>query len=190
MREAILAAVDELVRDRGWQATTMSDVATRAGVSRPTVYQLFDSRGGLAQAYLLHQTELFLGSVEDAIRADAADPFAAVTAGFHTFLAGAADNGMVKAILTGEDNDGLLPLVTTRSLPVIGFATGRLVALIDELWPRLSRRDVEVFAESVVRLAISHATAVGHAPEHAVSDVTHLLHPFIERAFASASAVE
>jgi AcrR family transcriptional regulator len=186
MREAVLTAVDDLVRDRGWQATTMSDIAARAGVSRPTVYQLFESRDGLAQAYLLRQTELFMGSVEDAIRADGADPMAAVTAGLHAFLAGAGDNGMVKAILSGEDNDGLLPLVTTRGLPVIRYATDRLVAVIEELWPRLAPPDVRVFAESVVRLAISHATAAGQAPDRAVDDVTHLLRPFVERAFAQA----
>ncbi len=184
MREAVLTAVDDLVRDRGWQATRMSDVAARAGVSRPTVYQLFDSRDGLAQAYLIRQTERFMGSVEAAIRADATDPAAAVTAGLHAFLAGAADDGMVKAILSGEHNDGLLPLVTTRGLPVIRYATDRLVAVIDELWPGLAARDVRVFAESAVRLAISHATAPGQAADGAVDDVSHLLQPFIDRAFA------
>ena len=183
MREAVLAAVDDLVRDRGWQATRMSDVAHRAGVSRPTLYQLFESREGLAHAYLIRQTELFLGSVEDAIRAEATDPVAAVTAGLRAFLTGAADNSMVKAILSGEDNSGLLPLVTTRGLPVIRFATERLVSLIDELWPGLSALDVRVFAESVIRLAISHGTAAGQATDPAVEDLAHLFRPFIERAF-------
>jgi AcrR family transcriptional regulator len=188
MREAVLAAVDDLVRDRGWQATRMSDVAGRAGVSRPTVYQLFGSREGLAQAYLLRETDTFLATVEDAIRVHAADPRAAVAAGLRAFLAGTADNGMVKAILGGGDNDGLLPLVTIQGLPLIRYATDRLARLIDELWPRLAPPDVRLFAESVVRLAISHATAAAHAADRAVDDLTRLLSPFVEDALARADS--
>jgi AcrR family transcriptional regulator len=184
MREAILAAVEHLVRDRGWQATRMADIAAHAGVSRPTVYQLFGSREALAQAYVLREADAFLDDVSEAIRAVPADPLAAVGAGIEAFLTGAADNSMVKAILSGVDNDGLLPLVTTSGLPVIDFATQRLSTVIEELWPDLLADDVRVFVESAVRLAISHATVVGSAPERAVEDMTHLLGPFVTQAFA------
>ncbi len=183
MREAILHAVDDLVRDRGWQSTRISDVAAHAGVSRPTVYQLFASRDGLASAYLFQQAELFLQSVEDAIRAHAAQPLAAVGAGLRAFLTGAGDNAMVKAILSGHDNEGLLPLVTVQGVPVIEFAGDRLVTVISELWPALPHEDVRVFAQSVVRLAISHVTAPTGAPDRVVDDLVHLLRPFVERAF-------
>ena len=183
MREAILHAVDDLVRDRGWQSTRLSDVAARAGASRPTVYQLFASRDGLASAYLFRQADLFLQSVEDEIRAHAGEPLVAVGAGLRAFLTGAADNAMVKAILSGHDNDGLLPLVTVQALPVIQFAGDRLVTVISELWPALRQEDVRVFAESVIRLAISHATAPSAASDRAVDDLVHLLRPFVERAF-------
>jgi AcrR family transcriptional regulator len=186
MRESILAAVQQLVHDRGWQATRMADVAALAGVSRPTVYQLFGSREALALAYVLSEADAFLNSVVDAVRENATDPLAAVTAGLDAFLSGAADNLMVKALLSREDTS-LLPLVTVQGMPVIEFATERLAAVIGELWPVLLPDDVQVFVDSAVRLGISHATAPGQAPERAVQDVAQLLKPFVEHAFARAA---
>ena len=45
--QAIITAVDDLARTRGWSATTMSDVAAAAGVSRQTVYNEFGTRQAL-----------------------------------------------------------------------------------------------------------------------------------------------
>jgi AcrR family transcriptional regulator len=182
MREDILQAVEDLVRDRGWEATRMADVATVAGVSRQTLYQLYGSREALAQAYVLRETDRFLGSVGDAIRGRPDDPFAAIEAGLDAFLTGAADNVMVKAILQGHASEGLLPLVTTQGLPVIEVAQERLTAVIHELWPQFQDDDVRLFAESIVRLAISHLTTPTSNPETAIKDISRLLTPFVSQA--------
>jgi AcrR family transcriptional regulator len=182
MREAVLQAVEDLVRDRGWQATRLADVAALAGVSRQTIYQLYGSREELAQAYVLHETDRFLTSVADAVRGRADDPFAAIEAGLHAFLTGAADNVMVKAVLQGHDE--LLPLVTTRGLPVIQVAEEVLTEVIGELWPEIKTADVRLFAASIVRLAISHVTAPTTDPDTTVQDLTRLLSPFVAHALA------
>ncbi|MFI5956613.1 TetR/AcrR family transcriptional regulator [Cryptosporangium sp. NPDC051539] len=181
MRQAIFDAVEQLVRDRGWQQTRMSDVADVAGLSRQTVYQLFGSREELAQQYVLREADRFLGTVSDAVAAHADDPYLAVESALDVFLAGAADNPMVKAILCGDD---LLPLVTTRGLPVIEMARDRLVTVIGTHWPSLDAGDVGLFAETIVRLAISHAT-VGSGD--AVRDIARVLRPFVTEVFARAA---
>jgi AcrR family transcriptional regulator len=182
MRESTLRAVEELIRDRGWEATRMADVADRAGVSRQTLYQLYGSRDALAQAYVLSETEQFLGSVVDAVRGRADDPFAAIEAGLDAFLTGAADSVMVKAILQGHAGDELLPLVTTQGLPVIQAAEQALTDVIAELWPRIQADDARLFAGSIVRLAISHVTAPTSTPEATVKDIVRLLTPFAVQA--------
>lgn len=182
MRQAILQAVEDLVRDRGWEATRMADVAGLAQVSRQTIYQLYGSRDELAQAYVLHETEQFLTSVADAVRGRADDPYAAIEAGLHAFLTGAADNVMVKAILQRPAGDELLPLITTHALPVIQVAEEVLTGVINELWPQIHTADARLFAASVVRLAISHVTTPTSDPETTVKDITRLLTPFVSQA--------
>jgi AcrR family transcriptional regulator len=182
MRESVLQAVEDLIRDRGWESTRMADVAGLAGVSRQTVYQLYGSREELAQAYVLRETDRFLGSVTDAVRGRADDPLAAIEAGLHVFLTGAADNVMVKAILQGHAGHELLPLITTQALPVIHVAEELLAGVIAELWPQIHTDDARLFAASIVRLAISHITTPTSDPETTVKDITRLLTPFVSQA--------
>jgi AcrR family transcriptional regulator len=185
MRAAVLQAVEDLVRDRGWEATRMADVAGLAGVSRQTLYQLYGSREALAQAYVLRETERFLASVLDAVRGRAGDPFAAMEAGLEAFLTGAADNVMVKAVLQGPAGNELLPLVTTQALPVIEIAEEMLTGVITELWPRFREDDARLFAGSIVRLAITHVTTPTAGPETTAREITRLLTPFVSQALGS-----
>jgi AcrR family transcriptional regulator len=180
MQEAILDAVEQLLPDRGWPATRMADVADRAEVSRQTVYQLYGSREGLAQAYVLREADRFLSTVESAARAGASTPEAAIEAALDVFLTGAADNLMVKAILAGN-SDGLLPLVTTHAAPVLDLARERLIRVVLDLAPEVDPADARLFAESAARLAISHVTTPTTDPQRASADLTRLLSPFLAR---------
>src|SRR5438270_4610939 len=64
--ETIMTAVDDLVRSRGWSATTMSDVAGAAGVSRQTLYNEFGSRSALVEAYVTREIEQLIAEVTEA----------------------------------------------------------------------------------------------------------------------------
>jgi AcrR family transcriptional regulator len=46
-QEAILVAATQLFMERGYEGTTVADVAERAGVSRATVFWHFSDKGGL-----------------------------------------------------------------------------------------------------------------------------------------------
>ncbi|MFI9823542.1 helix-turn-helix domain-containing protein [Streptomyces sp. NPDC052013] len=50
MRDDVLDAARAMAAERGWDSVSLSQVASRAEVSRPTVYKEFGSRGGLSQA--------------------------------------------------------------------------------------------------------------------------------------------
>jgi AcrR family transcriptional regulator len=49
-RSSVLAAAQQLFLDHGFAATTMSDIASHAGVSVQTVYKIFGNKPGLAKA--------------------------------------------------------------------------------------------------------------------------------------------
>lgn len=54
----ILSAAAELFFEKGFDATTIDDVAARAGVSKPTVYRHFDDKQTLYAAFIRRQCDL------------------------------------------------------------------------------------------------------------------------------------
>jgi len=183
VRVAMLDAVREELRTKGWAEVKMADVATRAGVSRQTLYNAFGSRGELAQAFVLREADLFLDAVQHAVSANRDDPVVALGAAFEVFLVAAAEDPMVRALLGGGAGaDELLALVTTQGEPVLERATTRLNAFLLEGWPAIDPGKTLLLAEAVVRLAISYA-ALPTGPAGLTGEaVAQLLGPFVREA--------
>ena len=154
LRDTIVSAVDELVRQQGWSTTTMSDVARAAGVSRQTVYNEFGTRQELVQAYILREIEALISEVETHVRAHADDARAALSGAFALFLKLASDEPLVRVIAADAEGGELMHLLTTTGLAV---AAERVGALIEQVWPQVARDDARLIAGSLARLAISHA---------------------------------
>lgn len=182
LRRTLLDAVREQLRTRPWPEVTMAEVARAAGVSRQTVYNEFGSRPGLAQAFVLSETDRFLATIEAAVRQHFDDPMRAMTAAFEVFLAAAAEDPLVRALISGEGGDELLLLVTTHGQPVHDRATGELASFLAEGWPALTPAQARLLADAVVRLAISHATLPGGSSRTTARSIGELLGPFVERA--------
>lgn len=178
LRDTIVDAVDGLVRSRGWSATTMSDVAAAAGVSRQTVYNEFGSRQALVEAYVLREIETLIAQVADGIRAGADDAHAAMRGAFLRFLELASDEPLVQAIVADTGGAELPGLLTALGRSV---ATERISRLIVEVWPQVAVADAELLAESMARLAISHALLPTAEPRVIAEDVTRMVAPFIDR---------
>ncbi|HEY2705890.1 MAG TPA: TetR family transcriptional regulator [Candidatus Dormibacteraeota bacterium] len=185
LRDTLLDAAGDLMRERGWAETTMADVAAAAGVSRQTLYHEFGSRNDFAQAYVLRETGRFVAAVEAAVTARAPDPRAALTAAFEVFLGAAAGHPLIRAIVSGDGNDGLLALVTTQGGPVLGLATNRLAALFTASWPQLEAARARLVADCVVRLAISHAALPGGPADATAATVGEVLGPYLEQVVGS-----
>lgn len=69
-RAVLLAAGHDLVVKGGTRALTMSAVAARAGLSRPAVYEYFDSTEDLLAAVLLDEVRMWAGDVIDCLAAE------------------------------------------------------------------------------------------------------------------------
>jgi AcrR family transcriptional regulator len=177
VRDTIVSAVDELVRTRGWSATTMSDVAAAAGVSRQTVYNEFGTRQALVEAYVLREIEALVGEVESHVRGHADDARAALSGAFELFLKLASDEPLVRVIVADAEGGELIRLLTTTGLAV---ATGRVATLIEEVWPQVAHTDARLIAETLTRLAISHALVTTAAPDESARAVTRLVGPFVD----------
>jgi AcrR family transcriptional regulator len=188
LRETLLdGARDELER-RSWAEITMGDIAAAAGVSRQTLYKEFGSRDEFAQAFVMREVDRFLAAVEVAVREHLDDPATALSAAFDVFLTAAAEDPLVRTLLTGEATHSLLPLLTTQGEAVVAGATERLSAIILAGWPGVDPPDARLLAECLVRLAISYAALPAGPTGMTAASVTTLLGPYIERVLDQALA--
>jgi AcrR family transcriptional regulator len=188
LRDTLLdAARDELER-RDWAQITMADVAATAGVSRQTLYKEFGSREAFAQAFVMREGDRFLQAVEQAVREHLDDPTTALSAAFDVFLTAAAEDPLLRTLLSSDQTYSLLPLITTQGEPVVARASERLAAIIRSCWPVVMPADARLLAECLVRLAISYAALPAGPTAMTAASVTTLLGPFIERLLQSTSS--
>ena len=168
----------------------MADIAATAGVSRQTLYKEFGSREAFAQAFVLRESDRFLLTVEQAVLEHLDDPPTALSAAFDVFLTAAAEDPLVRTLLSGEGTYSLLALITTQGEPLVESAAERLCAIILAGWPTVAPPDAQLLAECLVRLAISYATLPAGPTGMTAASVTTLLGPYIERVLAQAAARE
>src|SRR4028118_1927348 len=65
-RQAILDAAYDLFLEKGYEATTLSDVVGRSGGSLATLYELFESKPGLLRAMVHGQCDIVSTGMERA----------------------------------------------------------------------------------------------------------------------------
>lgn len=181
LRDTVITAVDDLVRARGWSATTMSDVAAAAGVSRQTLYNEFGSRPALVEAYIAREIDVLVGQVTDAVRANADDAHRALRLAFALFLKLASDEPVVQIIVTNAEEGELHRLLTGLGQALAGE---RVASLIPEIWPQVGVDDARLLAETLVRLAISHALLPNQDPAAVAEGVGRMLAPFVDQLLA------
>jgi AcrR family transcriptional regulator len=177
LRDTVITAVDDLVRSRGWSATTMSDVATAAGVSRQTLYNEFGSRSSLVEAYITREIETLVAQVTEAVRANADDAHRALRIAFDLFLKLASDEPVVQLIVSDAEGGELHRLLTGLGQ---GLASDRVAVLIPEVWPQVGAADARLLADSLVRLAISHALLPGQDPAATARGIGRMFAPFVD----------
>jgi AcrR family transcriptional regulator len=188
LRATLLDAARDLLGQRDWADITMADIAKAAGVSRQTLYSEFGSRAEFAQALFLREADSFLADVERAVDSNLDDPVAALGAAFDVFLTAAADDPLIRSVVSGEGNESLLPYVTTQGRPVVGQAAERLAAVISAGWPDVDRDAIGLLAECVVRLAISYAALPTGPAGITAASVATLLGPYLQQVVAESES--
>jgi AcrR family transcriptional regulator len=181
LRDTLLDAARDLLRDHEWVDLKMADIASTAGVSRQTLYKEFGSRQAFAQEYILREADAFLAAVEAAMVAHREDPAQAIRAAVEVFLTAAAEEPLIKAIVAGDNSDGLLALVTNQAGPVLHGATDRLAKFLIEQWPHADADALVVAAKYLVRLAVSHAASPDGTPAETAATMSVVLGPYLDQ---------
>ena len=147
---------EELFAERGFAKTSMDELARRAGVTKPVIYELFGSKEGLFEACIEGLAMRLAESIAEAARAadqaggasgDAApDPEGRLRAGGLAFLRFAADNRVAYELLyEGRFSDAA---VRVRR---------RQAALILELMREIAPDDVDPRELEVAANAVNSA---------------------------------
>jgi AcrR family transcriptional regulator len=143
VRERQLVELAEaLFSERGYQGASMDELARRAGVTKPVVYELFGSKDGLFRACLERSAERLASLVADAVRAEE-DPEAKLRAGGLAFLRFAANHRVAwQLMMEGRFSDAATAV------------RRRQAALVFELLTEMSRagadrRELEVAAHAI-----------------------------------------
>ena len=156
-RQQLVELGEQLFAERGFTKTSMDELARRAGVTKPIIYELFGSKDGLFEACLEGLALRLAASIADAARgADeagrgdgpptSADPEARLRAGGLAFLRFAADNRVAYELLyEGRFSDAA---VRVRK---------RQAALILELMKEIAPRDVDPRELEVAAHAVNSA---------------------------------
>ncbi|MEU4800961.1 TetR family transcriptional regulator [Actinosynnema sp. NPDC023587] len=174
LTRTVLEAATDLLASRGVQGLRMADVATRAGVSRQSVYNEFGNKERIVHAVALYKTEEFLDGVRSRL-ATAADPVDGVRDATAFVFERAARDPLTQSLFSGANAEDMLPLVTTRGHPVMAAATDVFLEHFHLHYPWLSAERAELIAEHVVRLMISHLLTPSRDPVQAVVCITHAL---------------
>lgn len=155
LRDELLDAAYARLIAVGFERLRMTDVAAAVGVSRQTVYNTFGDKHRLAQALALRESERFLDGIDAALAA-CDQPYVAVIAAVSFTLTEAATNPLLKSILASAGGESLLPLLTSRSEPLLVTARSRVQAHLQRYWPDRAATEIESVADAVVRLTVSH----------------------------------
>jgi AcrR family transcriptional regulator len=90
-RQQLVELAEELFAERGYAGASMDELSRRAGVTKPVVYELFESKDGLFRACVDRAVQRMAESIAAAVRAET-DPEARLRAGGLAFLRFARDN--------------------------------------------------------------------------------------------------
>ena len=87
----LVELAEQLFAERGFARTSMDELARRAGVTKPVIYELFESKDGLFRACVDRAIERMAASIVAAFRSET-EPEARLRAGGLAFLRFARDN--------------------------------------------------------------------------------------------------
>jgi AcrR family transcriptional regulator len=171
VRDRALAAAYDLAIEVGWERVRLSEVATRAGTSRPTLYSEFGDKQGLGDALVLREAEQFLAGIEQVLQEPYLNAGEALASAVQYTLDKAAGSPLLKAVLTSPrlaastealsppsppvPASGVLPLISA-SAALLTTASERLVGWFAEHFRDADPADVDAATDAIVRLTVSH----------------------------------
>jgi AcrR family transcriptional regulator len=138
----LLELGEQLFAERGFARASMDELARRAGVTKPVIYELFQSKEGLFRACLEGLALRLAQSIADAARAET-DPEARLRAGGLAFLRFAQDNRVAYELLyEGRFSDAAVSVRRRQATLILELMREMAPASVDP-------RELEMAAHAV-----------------------------------------
>jgi AcrR family transcriptional regulator len=138
----LLELGEQLFAERGFARASMDELARRAGVTKPVIYELFQSKEGLFRACLEGLALRLAQSIADAARAES-DPEARLRAGGLAFLRFAQDNRVAYELLyEGRFSDAAVSVRRRQATLILELMREMAPASVDP-------RELEMAAHAV-----------------------------------------
>jgi AcrR family transcriptional regulator len=138
----IVELAEELFSERGYTGSSMDELARRAGVTKPVIYELFGSKDRLFRACLERSAERLATVVAEAVRGES-EPEARVRAGGLAFLRFAADNRVAwELMMEGRFSDAAIEVRRRQAALVHEL-------LLEKAPPDADPRELELAAHAV-----------------------------------------
>ncbi|MFN8036235.1 MAG: TetR/AcrR family transcriptional regulator [Acidimicrobiia bacterium] len=166
-RERILDAVIEAASIHGIARLSVSDVAHRAGLSRPTLYKHFASKDELVSAAVQREAERFVAQVV-AVTERGLPPREGVEAAVLVALQQTRRHPLLDRIVRTEP-ETLVPLLTSDTGAVMLLVRHTAEAIISNTMPGLAPVGTRRFADVITRLLISYAISAPDDPPEVVA---------------------
>ncbi|MCO5318980.1 MAG: TetR/AcrR family transcriptional regulator [Microthrixaceae bacterium] len=176
-RDTILDAAVEGAALYGLAKLSMSDIASLAGISRPTLYKHFSSKDDLVAAAVQREAVRLVGTVLEAAQ-EQADPAAALEAAVVMALRQTREHPLLDRII-GSEPETLLPYLTTDRIGGDGGGGGAAVLLFvrtaaealvrEHLGDSLDELLIRRLADMVARLLVSYAISAPDDPPEVVA---------------------
>ncbi len=175
--QQILGVAEEIFAMRGYQATSMDDVAQRVGLSKPMLYEYFGSKDGLLLACVERAKRELLRVTVEASKA-AATPDQLMYDCLLAFFRFSDDHRQAWALLR---NEATVPSADSELEAIRTQQTDVTSALLLAMRPDLDQVQLEVFSESIIgaceRLALWRERRPEITPDVAVKHIIALIGP-------------
>lgn len=180
LKTMALDAATEMVRTIGWANLRMNAVAARIGVSKPTLYKHFGSKDELASAYLDREVDAMIEVATTALERYPDDPERALREGLHSIVETVSANPVVASVFTDDRAAAaLLPLVTTNGQRLLDRAVAGFAPIVESVLPGLDESDTRAYADTMVRVVISHAIQPASSVDDSVDLILRIAVPVL-----------
>lgn len=192
LRERLLDAAKALIEKSGWASVTMGKLAAAVGVSRQTAHTELGTKHQLAESLVQRELLAFLAFVEGRLAAET-DLIAGIRSAAQGVLEQAEQNLLLRTVLgsiPNETDDELLKLLTIDSGFIVDTAVEAVRANVVEYYSPLpfSAEELDMAAEAIVRLVLSHVVRPSKVPAEAAADIAHIVELAIRGASVPAAA--
>ena len=183
-RERQLVDVAQAVfAQRGFREASMDEIAVRAGVSKPILYDHFGSKDGLVAACIRRVGADLFAAITIAVEAAEDDPNAALAAGLRGFFEFIETNGQGWYVLIGES---VLVGEAADALEAIRRDQAAFVAqTLARRFPGTPAHSLAVFAEAIIGACERVALWRRERPEVTVAQATASLMTLVWNGLAS-----